>query len=157
MGEVTFSVGHVANRSGVKVSTLHFYESKGLIHSLRNSGNQRRYRKDVMRRVSVIKAAQKMGVSLEEIRVALDALPDNRTPDARDWAALAESWNTMLNQRIDYLTRLRDSITSCIGCGCLSLEVCPIYNEDDHLAACGDGPVILDQKHKPKEDGSAQG
>ena len=120
MGEVTFSVGHVANRSGVKVSTLHFYESKGLIHSLRNSGNQRRYRKDVMRRVSVIKAAQKMGVSLEEIRVALDALPDNRTPDARDWAALAESWNTMLNQRIDYLTRLRTHQPVCHQSRCHS-------------------------------------
>lgn len=151
MGEVTFSVGQVAKRSGVKVSTLHFYESKGLINSLRNSGNQRRYRKDVMRRVSVIKAAQKMGVSLEEIRVALNTLPDNRTPDAKDWADLAERWNTLLNQRIDYLTRLRDSISSCIGCGCLSLEVCPIYNEDDHLSDCGDGPVILDQKHKDSQ------
>ncbi|MCV2883233.1 redox-sensitive transcriptional activator SoxR [Aestuariibacter sp. AA17] len=140
-----FSVGEVAKRSGVAVSTLHFYEEKGLIHSRRNTGNQRRYQPDVLRRVSVIKAAQKMGVSLSEIEQAFATLPNKRTPDKDDWATLAKYWRVLLNQKIDYLTSLRDSLTGCIGCGCLSMKHCPIYNPDDMLAEKGTGPVLLDQ------------
>jgi MerR family redox-sensitive transcriptional activator SoxR len=145
MTEVNWTVGKVARRCGVKVSTLHFYEQKGLIQSWRNAGNQRRYKADVLRRISVIKAAQKMGVSLEEIKQAFASLPNNRTPTARDWARLSTYWREDLNARIAYLERLRDSLTGCIGCGCLSMKNCPIYNEGDKLAAEGSGPVILDR------------
>ncbi|NIB41930.1 redox-sensitive transcriptional activator SoxR [Pseudomaricurvus alkylphenolicus] len=138
------SVGAVAKRCGVKVSTLHYYENKGLIHSLRNAGNQRRYRKEVLRRVAVIKAAQKVGVTLEEIRQAFATLPDNRTPTLEDWQHLSSLWQENLNERIAYLERLRDRLTGCIGCGCLSMKNCPMYNEDDRLAQKGDGPVLLD-------------
>lgn len=139
-----WSVGRVAARCGVKVSTLHFYEEKGLISSWRNEGNQRRYQKDVLRRVSVIKAAQKIGISLSEIKAALSALPANRTPDTKDWEVLAATWRRDLDQRIAYLQKLRDSLSDCIGCGCLSMKNCPIYNADDKLAKNGPGPVLLE-------------
>ncbi|GLP96238.1 redox-sensitive transcriptional activator SoxR [Paraferrimonas sedimenticola] len=142
--EANWSVGRVAQRCGIKVSTLHFYEQKGLIRSWRNQGNQRRYKPDVMRRISVIKAAQKLGVTLEEIKSALAQLPDNRTPTVDDWQALSAQWHAMLNQRIAKLEALRDSLDSCIGCGCLSLSRCPLYNPDDELAEKGPGPVLLD-------------
>ena len=143
-----YSVGFVARRCGVKVSTLHFYEQKGLIHSSRNAGNQRRYKADVLRRVSVIKAAQKMGITLEEIKKAFASLPDSRTPDKDDWEKLSRTWHQSLTDKISYLERLRDSLDGCIGCGCLSMKSCPIYNPDDTLNEFGDGPVILEQKHK---------
>ena len=145
MAEAALSVGQVAKRCDVKVSTLHFYEDKGLIHSTRNAGNQRRYRKDVLRRVSLIKAAQKMGITLEEVRQALEKLPDNRTPNQKDWQKLASAWKKELNVRIAYLEKMRDYMTGCIGCGCLSMTRCPIYNADDKLAAQGSGPVILER------------
>ena len=145
MAEAALSVGQVAKRCGVKVSTLHFYEDKGLIHSTRNAGNQRRYRKDVLRRVSLIKAAQKMGITLEEVRQALEKLPDNRTPNQKDWQKLASAWKKELNVRIAYLEKMRDYMTGCIGCGCLSMTRCPIYNADDKLATEGNGPVILER------------
>lgn len=145
MEQSTWTVGKVAQRCGVKVSTLHFYEEKGLIHSWRNAGNQRRYKADVLRRVSVIKAAQKMGVSLAAIKKAFASLPDERTPTAKDWERLSLGWRDELNERITYLERLRDSLTGCIGCGCLSMKNCPIYNEGDKLGAQGSGPVILDR------------
>ena len=144
MAEKAWTVGRVAERCGVRVSTLHFYEQRGLIHSWRSGGNQRRYKPDVLRRVAVIKAAQRMGVSLEEIRAAFAALPDNRTPTARDWARLSRAWRSELDARIAQLERLRDSLTGCIGCGCLSMANCPIYNQDDHLAEQGPGAVILE-------------
>ena len=140
-----WTVGKVAQRCGVKVSTLHFYEQKGLIRSARNAGNQRRYSADVLRRVSVIKAAQKMGISLAAIKQAFATLPDQRTPTAKDWEKLSTSWHEELNARIAYLERLRDSLTGCIGCGCLSMKNCPIYNADDKLASEGSGPVLLDR------------
>ncbi|MCL4106664.1 UNVERIFIED_CONTAM: hypothetical protein GTU68_009798, partial [Idotea baltica] len=139
------TVGKVARRCGVKVSTLHFYESKGLISSWRNAGNQRRYKADVLRRVSVIKAAQKMGISLDAIKRAFASLPQERTPTARDWKKLSTGWQAELNGRIAYLERLRDSLTSCIGCGCLSMKNCPIYNEQDKLGAQGSGAIILER------------
>lgn len=141
----TWTVGRVAERCGVKVSTLHFYEEKGLIHSWRNKGNQRRFFPDVIRRVSIIKAAQKMGIPLGEIKQALDRLPDKRTPTKKDWGKLSTFWRDRLDARINYLIHMRDSLTGCIGCGCLSMEKCPIYNPDDILAEKCCGPVLLDQ------------
>lgn len=145
MSEPNWSVGRVAERCGIKVSTLHFYEDKSLIKSWRNTGNQRRYKADVLRRIAVIKAAQKMGISLAEIKNALNTLPDNRTPSAKDWEKLSTKWRDELNQRIAYMEKLRDSLSSCIGCGCLSLKNCPLYNKDDKLAAKGHGALILNR------------
>ena len=146
--QANISVGIVAKRAGVAVSTLHFYEEKGLIFSQRNAGNQRRYSKDVLRRVSVIKAAQKMGVSLNSIKKAFASLPDGRTPTQKDWETLGRAWQQELNARIAYLERLRDSLTGCIGCGCLSMKNCPIYNHEDKLESEGPGPVLLDKLMK---------
>ena len=145
MKEANLPVGKVAGRCGVKVSTLHFYERKGLIQSFRNAGNQRRYRTEVIRRVSVIKAAQKMGISLEEIKAAFANLPDNRTPTAKDWQKLSADWAGDLDARIAYLQRLRELLTGCIGCGCLSMKACPIYNAGDKLGEADTGPVILEK------------
>jgi MerR family redox-sensitive transcriptional activator SoxR len=150
MEAANWTVGKVARRCGVKVSTLHFYEQKGLINSSRNAGNQRRYKADVLRRVSVIKAAQKMGISLEAIKRAFAGLPGERTPAQKDWQKLSAGWQAELDGRIAYLERLRDSLTGCIGCGCLSMKKCPIYNEDDKLSAVGSGAVILERAGKAK-------
>lgn len=141
----SWTVGQVAKRSGVKVSTLHFYEQKGLIYSTRNAGNQRRYKADVLRRVAVIKAAQKMGISLASIKQAFTSLPNERTPTMKDWGRLSSGWQAELNERIAYMERLRDSLTGCIGCGCLSMKNCPIYNADDQLGETGPGAVILER------------
>lgn len=143
--EANWSVGKVAKRCGVKVSTLHYYEELGLIRSWRNSGNQRRYKSDVLRRISVIKAAQKMGINLESIKSAFATLPENRTPTKEDWQQLSQQWQQELNARIHYLETLRDSLDSCIGCGCLSLKSCPIYNPDDRAAKEGNGAVIFNR------------
>lgn len=145
MSDAEWSVGRVAQRCGVKVSTLHFYEKKGLIKSWRNSGNQRRYKADVMRRIAVIKAAQKVGIDLKSIKSAIATLPNSRTPSVKDWDKLGTIWRDELNAKISYMEKLRDSMTSCIGCGCLSLKKCPLYNKDDKLAAEGSGAVILDR------------
>ncbi|WP_220719185.1 redox-sensitive transcriptional activator SoxR [Agarivorans litoreus] len=142
------SVGFVAKRCGIKVSTLHYYETKGLINSWRNHGNQRRYHPDVLRRVSVIKAAQKMGISLAEIKAAFAKLPNQRTPNKSDWEALSQQWRDILNQRIKQLENLRDALTGCIGCGCLSMKSCPLYNPNDKLASEGQGPVILNRNNQ---------
>lgn len=141
----SWTVGKVAQRSGVAVSALHFYERKGLIKSDRNAGNQRRYTKDVLRRLSVIKAAQKLGITLAEIQEAFTALPSRRAPTQEDWEKLSEQWQAKLNQRIAYMERLRDYLDGCIGCGCLSMKKCPLYNAEDKLAEEGPGPVILDR------------
>lgn len=140
-----WTVGKVAQRCGVNVSTLHFYEQKGLIYSTRNAGNQRRFKADILRRVAVIKAAQKMGISLASIKKALANLPKQRTPTASDWQKLSSGWQTELNARIAYLERLRDSLTGYIGCGCLSMTRCPLYNKDDKMSAEGTGAVILER------------
>ena len=141
----TWTVGKMARRAGVKVSTLHFYEAKGLISSYRNAGNQRRYTGDVLRRVAVIKAAQKVGISLDDIREALNTLPDSRTPNQQDWEKLSASWQRALDERIAYLRRLRDYMDGCIGCGCLSMAKCPLYNPEDKLGGSGTGAVLLNQ------------
>lgn len=144
-----WTVGKVAARSGVNVSTLHFYETKGLISSLRNAGNQRRYSADVLRRIAVIKAAQRLGISLDEIRRAFADLPDARTPTQADWEKLSAHWRGRLDARIAYLERLRDSLTGCIGCGCLSMKNCPLYNAEDQLGQDGAGAVILNREGVP--------
>lgn len=138
------SVGEVAKRSGVPVSTLHFYEAKGLIESGRTRGNQRRYPRDVLRRVAVIKVAQRTGISLDSIREALRTLPSGHTPDVEDWRRLSTTWREELDRRIERLIRLRDQLDDCIGCGCLSIKACPLRNPYDQLAEQGPGPRLLD-------------
>jgi MerR family transcriptional regulator, redox-sensitive transcriptional activator SoxR len=138
------AVGELAARSGVSVSAIHFYESKGLIKSWRTPGNQRRYPRLVLRRVAVIKVAQRVGISLSAIRAALDSLPKGRTPTEKDWAALSARWRADLDDRILRLTKLRNELTNCIGCGCLSLDSCPLYNPGDRLSSEGPGPRLLD-------------
>ncbi|MBD9424740.1 redox-sensitive transcriptional activator SoxR [Pseudomonas sp. PDM15] len=133
------SVGELARRSGVAVSALHFYETKGLIASNRNAGNQRRYPRETLRRVAVIKVAQRVGIPLAEIAAALSELPQGRNPMAADWAGLSARWREDLDQRIAKLQMLRDQLDGCIGCGCLSLEACPLRNPGDQLAAEGPG------------------
>lgn len=137
------TVGEVARRSGVPVSTLHFYETKGLIRSVRSSGQQRRYGRDVLRRVAVIKVAQRIGIPLASIAAALASLPDGRTPTAADWARLSRLWRGELDERIAQLTRLRDQLDDCIGCGCLSIEACRLRNPLDSLSDQGSGPRLL--------------
>lgn len=138
------SVGEVAKRSGVAVSALHFYERKGLISNWRNAGGQRRYPREVLRRVSVIKAAQRIGIPLDEIGGALARLPAKRTPTASDWRRLSDHWRNSLNERIERLTALRDQLDQCIGCGCLSLDACPLRNPDDVAAKEGPGARAFD-------------
>lgn len=138
------TVGEVAARSAVAVSTLHFYEAKGLIRSTRNRGNQRRYPREVLRRVAIIKVAQRTGIPLAEIREALSALPEGRTPTAADWRRLSARWKADLNERIARLSRLRDQLNDCIGCGCLSTTACPLRNPNDELSGQGAGPRLLD-------------
>ncbi|AZF36607.1 Redox-sensitive transcriptional activator SoxR [Pseudomonas sp. R4-39-08] len=138
------TVGQLAARSGVAVTALHFYETKGLIKSHRNAGNQRRYTRDVLRRVGVIKVAQRLGIPLATIGEALRALPEGRTPTAKDWARLSERWREDLDERINKLVLLRDKLNGCIGCGCLSMEACPLRNLGDQLAERGPGAQLLE-------------
>jgi MerR family redox-sensitive transcriptional activator SoxR len=138
------SVGEVAARSGVAVSAIHFYEAKGLIRSRRNQGNQRRYAREVLRLVAVIKVAQRIGIPLAMIRDALATLPHGRTPTAADWRKLSANWKRGLDERIERMMQLRDSLTGCIGCGCLSLKVCPLRNPRDRLGEEGPGPRLLE-------------
>lgn len=137
------SVGQVASRSGVAVSALHFYESKGLIESARTAGNQRRYHRDVLRRVAFIRASQGVGIPLQRIKEALDRLPAGRTPTRRDWERLSAAWRDDLDGRITALQHLRDRLSGCIGCGCLSLGVCKLMNPNDVLGRQGPGPHNL--------------
>jgi MerR family transcriptional regulator, redox-sensitive transcriptional activator SoxR len=137
------SVGEVAERAGVAVSALHFYERKGLIRSRRTSGNQRRYDRDVLRRLAIIRMGQELGVPLAEIGEQLRALPDGRAPGKADWARMSSRWRDRLDRRITLMSRLRDELTGCIGCGCLSLRTCPLYNHADRLSIEGSGPRRL--------------
>lgn len=134
-----WTVGQVAQRSGLSVSALHFYEREGLIFSTRNEGNQRRFGRDTLRRLAFIRAAQSVGISLADIGDALDGLPRRRTPRESDWAKLAGAWREQLDVRIEQLERLRDDLTTCIGCGCLSFERCKLVNPADRLGAEGSG------------------
>ena len=143
--EAVLSVGQVAKRCGMNVSAIHFYEQKGLISCWRNQGNQRRYSRDVIRRISLIKAAQQLGISLDEINIAFASLPDGRTATKQDWADLSNAWKQTLTQRIAKMQKLKDSLEGCIGCGCLSMQNCPLYNPDDILGEQGPGPVLLNK------------
>ncbi|MCO1576737.1 MULTISPECIES: redox-sensitive transcriptional activator SoxR [unclassified Crossiella] len=143
------SIGEVADRSGVPHTALRFYEEKKLVFSERSAGNQRRYHRSVLRRLAFIRAAQRVGLSLEEIQSALATLPEGRNPTKADWARLSSSWREELNARIEALQLLRDRLTGCIGCGCLSLRSCFLHNADDAMAAYGPGSPRL----KPKVEG----
>ncbi|NMO91974.1 redox-sensitive transcriptional activator SoxR [Actinomycetospora sp. TBRC 11914] len=137
------TVGEVSRRSGVAVSALHFYEREGLIQSRRTSGNQRRFRREVLRRIAFIRIAQRVGVPLAQVREALDELPDSRTPTRADWEALSQAWRAELDDRIRRLQQLRDDFSGCIGCGCLSLDRCTMFNAGDRLGEEGPGPRRL--------------
>ena len=137
------SVGQLAERSGVSISALHFYERKGLIESERTEGNQRRYRRCMLRRVALIRIAQRVGIPLSEVGAALDALPESRTPTVQDWEHLSSRWKSDLDARIHALEQLRDRFTGCIGCGCLSIEYCAMMNPGDELGTHGPGPRRL--------------
>ena len=141
------TIGDVSERAGVAQSTLRYYEREQLIESSRTTGGQRRYHRDVLRRIAFIRSAQHVGLSLEEIKQALAALPQARTPTAADWWRLSQSWRPRLDHRIAELERLRDRLDSCIGCGCLSLRVCQLSNPDDVAASLGSGPQWLLEEH----------
>jgi len=140
---VELTPGEVARRAGVAVSALHFYEREGLIASTRTAGNQRRYRRDVLRRIGFIRVSQSCGVPLARIRDALASLPDDRVPTKADWTRLSHRWRSDLDDRIEQLQRLRDDLDGCIGCGCLSLKSCTLYNPGDALGTDGSGPRRL--------------
>ena len=143
--EEQLTIGALSERSGVAPSALRYYEAESLISSTRTSGGQRRYARDALRRVSFIRVAQQVGLTLDEIRAALASLPDGRTPTKADWERLASAWRPRIDHQIALLERLRDSLTGCIGCGCLSLKICRLYNPGDELAERGPGPHnILD-------------
>lgn len=134
------SVGEMAARAGVAVSTLHYYEAEGLIRSWRTPANHRRYDRRELRRVAIVRVAQSVGVPLAEIRAVLDRLPRDRAVSAKDWAEAAAPWRAVLEEKIALMERLRDQMGHCIGCGCLSLENCPLYNPGDRLGGQGAGP-----------------
>lgn len=143
------TIGQVAERSGVPSTALRFYEDRGLIHPERSAGNQRRYPRSTLRRIAFIRAAQRVGLSLEQISDALASLPTDHAPTKADWARLSKNWKDELDARIDALQRLRDRLTGCVGCGCLSLKQCGLYNHDDQLARFGTGATRL----KPAAEG----
>jgi MerR family redox-sensitive transcriptional activator SoxR len=148
----SLTVGEVARRSGVAVSTIHFYEGQGLIEGWRTAGNQRRYHRAILRRIAVIRIAQKAGVPLKVMKDYLAAMPVNAGPSAKDWRSLARSWQTMLDARIEALRQLRDELDGCIGCGCLSLTDCPLRNAGDRLGQDGPGPRLLAGDHLAAEE-----
>lgn len=139
----TLAVGEVARRAGVAVSALHFYEAKGLISSERTEGNQRRYTRDVLRRIAFIRVAQRVGIGLAEIGAALATLPATAAPTRADWARLSAAWRSELDERIVQLRKLRDTLDDCIGCGCLSIDRCRLRNPHDRLGEQGEGPRRL--------------
>jgi MerR family redox-sensitive transcriptional activator SoxR len=144
-GSEELTIGQVAKRAGVAVSALHFYERKGLITSSRSEGGQRRYAREVLRRISIIKAAQRVGVPLAEIAEALSRLPNGRVVTAEEWRHLADLWRERLDDRIDVLLKLRDQLDQCVGCGCLSLMECPLRNPNDMAAELGPGARLFDR------------
>lgn len=137
------SVGKVAKRAGVSVQTVHFYEEKALIYSSRNAGNQRRYHANVLRRIAVVKSAQRLGISLSEIAKAFSHLPKHKSPSTLQWQQMSLNWRKQLQARIDSLSELRDQLDNCIGCGCLSIKSCKLRNPDDEAASKGLGAVFL--------------
>lgn len=142
------TIGETARRCGMATSALRFYEQKGLIRSSRVKGNHRRYHRSMIRRIAVIRVAQNLGLSLSEIGMALEKLPEQRTPTKQDWERLSASWKDSLDRRIADLQNLRDSLTGCIGCGCLSLQRCQLYNPGDNAATSGTGPRFLLERNE---------
>lgn len=134
------AIGEVAHRSGFAASALRYYESQGLIHAVRNSGGQRRFERNVLRRLAFIRAASNVGLRLEEVKAELAKLPDNRTPNKADWERISRHWRGRLDEQIAALQRLRDGLTSCIGCGCLSLQRCRFSNPNDVAATSDRAP-----------------
>ncbi|MET8353614.1 MULTISPECIES: redox-sensitive transcriptional activator SoxR [Micromonospora] len=149
----SLTIGELSVRSGVAPSALRYYERLGLIRADRTGGNQRRYARAELRRVAFIRISQQVGVSLDEIRAALDSLPEARTPSPQDWARLSASWRGRLDEKIRLLTKLRDDLDGCIGCGCLSLQRCTLYNPGDALG--GEGPGARLMLPRPAADASA--
>ncbi len=148
--ESELTIGALSDRTGVPPSALRFYEAEQLIHAERSDGGQRRFARDMIRRVSFIRIAQKLGLTLDEIRESLSSLPERRTPTEKDWQRLAASWAPRIDEEIAMLERLRDRLARCIGCGCLSLKVCQIVNPDDTAASRGPGPrYVLDGEPTP--------
>ena len=141
--EDALSIGEIAERTGVSVSALRFYEAEGLISSTRSAGGQRRFAREVLRRIAFVRIAQQIGLSLDEISAALASLPGERTPTVADWARVSRAWRAALDERIQMLELVRDELTSCIGCGCLSLHTCRLYNPDDRARVLGQGPRYL--------------
>jgi MerR family redox-sensitive transcriptional activator SoxR len=137
------TIGEVAHRSGFPPSALRYYEREGLLRTTRTSGGQRRYERSVLRRLAFIRAARTVGVGLDEVRHGLDQLPDGRTPTKADWSRLSRSWRGRLDEQIQALVALRDGLDSCIGCGCLSLQRCRLYNPGDRVAELGPGARLL--------------
>ena len=144
MAVAHLTIGELSERSGVATSALRFYETQGLIHSERTTGNQRRYQRATLRRVAFIRSAQRVGLSLEEISEALGTLPEGRTPNKADWTRLSQGWRPRIDAQIERLERLRAKLDGCIGCGCLSLRTCALNNPDDEVAARGPGAVYLE-------------
>ena len=137
------TIGELAQRSGIAASALRFYESAGLLEASRNSGGQRRYQRSVLRRVAFIRAAQRVGLPLVDVRKSLELLPSNRTPTKAEWEKVSRHWRGRLTARIEELEQLRDQLTSCIGCGCLSLRTCKLTNPQDIAARSGAGAQFL--------------
>jgi MerR family redox-sensitive transcriptional activator SoxR len=137
------TIGELAKRSGLAASAIRFYEEQGLIGGTRTQGGRRQYRRETLRRVAFIRAAQVVGLNLSEIRSALETLPGQRTPTKQDWERLSCAWQPLLQERIDRLIALRDQLTSCVGCGCLSLKSCSLYNPEDVARRRGSGPRYL--------------
>ena len=144
MAVAQLTIGELSERSGVATSALRYYEAQGLIESERTSGNQRRFRRATLRRVAFIRSAQRVGLTLDEISVALATLPEGRTPTKADWARLSQGWRPRLDAQIERLERLRDKLDGCIGCGCLSLRTCALSNPEDEVASRGPGAVFLE-------------
>lgn len=148
--QAELAIGALSERTGVAPSALRFYEAEGLLTSVRSEGNQRRYARDAIRRVSFIRVAQHVGLSLEEIKAALASLPDERTPTRADWERLADAWRPGLDARIRMLERLRDLLAGCIGCGCLSLDACRLLNPGDAAGERGPGPRYVLEDDPPR-------
>ena len=142
-GAEPLTIGELARRTGLAVSAIRFYETKGIVSSIRSAGNQRRFLRSDIRRLSFVLIAQQLGFSILEIKAALGALPVNRAPTQKDWERISRDFRSQLDQRISRLTRLRDYLDGCIGCGCLSLKKCALYNPGDRMKKFGPGPRIV--------------
>lgn len=156
MSSTELTVGELARRAGVAVSTLHFYEAKGLITSRRTAGNQRRFTRDTLRRIAFVRIGQRVGIPLGTLADVLGRLPEGRVPTRADWAELSESWQAELDARIEQLQQIRNDFTDCVGCGCLSLDRCSLANTNDRLASHGSGPRRLIESRQ-KADPHPQG